>query len=212
MRTFANLAFVLAWAGLAFLVLRALILTFVKDRHLAGLASSGVALAYIVGAASPFVLNRSAEAPAASSANAPPAMTWETQVAGRCRSGTHVSAAAARGSIDAVAVGAMPAAGPVRAIEIASGTPLHFVGWVALHDGPAESACVVVDDVVAQTSGAYGLGRPDVAHAMQAPVLQNSGFSVIVTLPRGTHRVTIGGVAADQSVQDLARPLTVRVK
>ncbi len=212
LRTFANLLFVLAWAGLAFLVVRALILTFVKDRHLAGLASSGVALAYILGAASPFGMHQSGEPPAASSANAPAAITWETPVAGRCRPGTHVSAVAARGSIDAVAVGAMPAAGPAPAIEIASGTPLHFVGWVALHDGPAESACVVVDDVVAQTSGAYGLSRPDVARAMQAPLLQNAGYSLIVTLPRGTHRVTIGGVAADQSVQYIARPLAVQVR
>jgi hypothetical protein len=208
-----NLAFATAWAGLAFLVVRALVLTFLKDRRLAGLAAVSVALAYILGVASPFVMPRPSGTAAASPANAAPAIAAEgTPVAGHCRPGTRVSTPAARGNIDAVAVGAAPAAGLPPSIEIRSGTPLHLVGWVALQNGPAEFACVVVDGVVAETSGAYGLNRPDVARAMHAPALKNAGYSLIVTLPQGTHRVTIAGTAADQSVQSLARPVAVQVR
>lgn len=213
MRTVANLVFAIAWAGLAFIVLRALVLTFLQDRRIAALTAGAVALAFVLGVGSPFVAHPFGAPPPAPGANAPPAVAaGGTPVADRCRPGTRAAATAARGAIDTVAVGSEPQAAPLPPIEIAPDALLHVVGWVALRGGPAEAACVMVDGAVAETSGTAGLNRPDVAQALGAPSLARAGYSLFVKVPRGTHRLTVGGVSGDRSVQSLAASLAVHVR
>ncbi|MDB5072052.1 MAG: hypothetical protein JWM87_3163, partial [Candidatus Eremiobacteraeota bacterium] len=107
-----------------------------------------------------------------------------------CRAGTAASGGTAHGHLDTVTIDGN-AAELHTAIDVPANKPVQIVGWVlSAANAPARAACLVVDGAVAESSGSYGLERPDVAAAANAQAALKSGFSVNVVFAPGAHRVS----------------------
>ena len=130
----------------------------------------------------------------------------------RCAHGARPTTRSSHGSVDHI-IGSDGTQIPVTAnVVLASGGTVHFAGWIANGSAAATSACLVIDGKVATTSGVYGLDRPDVAAAYNAPAMERTGYAIATKLPHGTHRVAVAALEADGSIDQMAPELTVTAR
>lgn len=219
LRSIAGILFTLAWCVLVFAVVRALVLLWLRDARSAALCAVAVAGAFALGSWSPFVLRGGSAAPAlpppspqaAAATTVPPAVTAQARSPG-CPPGTSPASATAHGHVDSVNA-AGNAAEVHDAVDVPANQPVQFTGWIALPgDVPARAACAVVDGTVAESSGAYGIARPDVAAALKAPAALKTGFTATVVFTPGTHRLTIGAPSAAGSLVALPGSVIVNAR
>ena len=211
LRLLVDIIVTIAWAALAFVVLRALLILWTTNRRIAGLSAAGIAAAFVLGTMSPFVFSRPASGPDTPAAASPAAST--TPVVGavvQCSVGAVIGRSRAGGNIDQItnAAGIIP---PSSKVALTSGASIHFVGWAVIGNAPAQSACIAVDGKVVASTGSYGLDRPDVARAFKVPALEFSGFSVGATLVPGVHHVSVVAVSSSGAIAAFAPPITVNV-
>lgn len=193
--------FIVAWAAIAFGVIRALLIVWGLDRRIAIATAVAVAAAFVLGAISPFALP-SRTTMAVQAPVAPVAPVADTSRAVVCPAGAVVGNKPAAGHLDDVAIGSAAPAPPGPSIVISSDEPVHLGGWIALDAGPAAAICAIVDGQVATATIRYGITRPDVAAALGKSVDAPSGFQVMVALKPGTHVVNVGAVEADGHAVD----------
>jgi hypothetical protein len=206
----ANILFTIAWCVVVFALVRALVLLWVRDARTAGLTAISVAAAFALGSWSPFVLHRAGPAapvPAPAGVAAEPAAPPDTRSA--CRVGTAASGARAHGHLDTVTVNG-DAAAIHDTIDVPANSPVQIAGWVlTAGNAPARAACLVVDGAVAQSTGIYGLDRPDVAAAMRTSAALKSGFNENIAFGPGTHRLTLAALNDAGSVIAVPDAVTV---
>jgi hypothetical protein len=209
--TLVLVLFIVAWAAIAFAIVRALAVIFRLQRNLAVPVAVAVAGAFALGAISPFALpSRSAivaEAPAA----APAAPVADTSHAVTCPKPATVVAKAAPGHLDAVAVGSAAPAAPGASLDVPAGTLFQLGGWIVLTGGPPVMICAIVDGRAVAATTRYGYSRPDVAVALGKPADAPSGFLVTMSVPKGVHTVSVGAVEADARTVDVMQNGTLQV-
>jgi hypothetical protein len=212
LKSIAEILFTLAWCVLAFAVVRALVLLWLRDARIAALAALAVAGAFALGSWSPFVLRGGvAAAPPSPAPNAAGAGTHASGPSG-CPPGASPGSATAHGHVDSVTAGGNSS--EVHGdVEVSANAPVQFTGWIALpSDVPARAACAVVDGVVAESSGSYGIARPDVAAALKVPAALRTGFTSTVVFAPGTHRLTVAVPGAGESLVTLPAAVVVHAR
>jgi hypothetical protein len=195
---------------LAFAVVRALVLLWLRDARTAGLTALAVAGAFALGSWSPFALRGAVTAPPP----APPVAVAGAPAAGssRCPAGAAPASATAHGHVDTVTSGGNTSQ-VNDAADVPANVPVQFTGWIALpSDVPGRAACAVVDGTVAESSGSYGIARPDVAAALKAPAALKTGFTATVVFTPGTHRLTIAAPSPAGSLVALPGAVAVRAR
>jgi len=205
--------FIIAWAAIAFAIVRALVTVWGLNRRLAAATAVAVAGAFALGAISPFALpNRHsvvAEAP-------PPAPGLAVNAAHpvACPAGAIVGTKTSRGNLDVVAIGAAPPAAPAATIEVPAGSPIALSGWIVLASGPPAMICAIVDGRTSSAKIEYGTSRLDVAAALGQIADAPSGFTATLNLRPGMHSVVIGAVEPDGHTVDAMQtgPANVRVR
>jgi hypothetical protein len=201
--------FTLAWAAVIFLIVRALVTVWRKDRNLAAASSLAVAAAFVGGALAPFSLwMRPAPAPVA----AAPAAAGVPAVAGAivCTPGAKIAAGSAQGHIDAASVAG--ASVPVPDLtSVKPGQRVELSGWIVASGAAlANGVCVISDGHPIAMQGKYGLDRPDVGAALGKPEDRGAGVDVAFALAPGSHTVQIGVVEADgKTIHLLDQPLHI---
>lgn len=214
MATLVLVLFIIAWAAIAFAIVRALAAVFRLQRNLAVPAAVAVAGAFALGAISPFALpSRSAteaQAPAAAPA-APAAPVADASHPVTCPASANVVAKTTPGHMDAVAVGSAAPAAPGASVDVPAGTTFQLGGWIVLASGPPARICAIVDGRAVATTSRYGYSRPDVAAALGKPADAPSGFLVTMSLPKGVHTVNVGAVEADARTVDVMQNGTLQV-
>jgi hypothetical protein len=210
LRTLISLLLIIAWAAIAFAIIRSVVLAWGLHRRYALAVALAVAVAFALGALSPIALP-SWPSLTAGSAAAPPLVDSTRTVA--CPPNAVLGATTARGSVDNAVLGQAAPVPPSGAIDIPAGTPIRFAGWIVLAAGPSAAICPVVDGHAVAATMQYGLPRPDVATALGQSADVPSGFLVTLRLKPGTHAVRIGAVETDgHTIETMQRePITVRV-
>ena len=208
-----HVLFALAWAVLAFEVIRSFVIILRIDRRIAAAIGISVCGAFFLGATGP--LAWSIIAPAAnveSAAITPPATLSPTvQALEGCSSTTVLSAKAAFGFVDAVSVGTNPPARPNGPIVVQHSAKVGLVGWAALEGGPGKGVCLIVDGHPMRTLASYGNARPDVAAATRIPADSATGYTITFSgLKPGTHKLRVGVLEASGNAVD-PLPETVQV-
>jgi hypothetical protein len=204
MKTLVLLLFSVAWAGVAFAVIRAIVIAWGYHRRFATATAFAVAAAFVLGAASPLSFSqrlgsRDTGAPAAPAAVPHPIA---------CAATVKVVATPGQGHIDSLKV-AGAEVDLSKEIEVKAGAAARIGGWLLATNGPAGGLCVLVDGRPVAFEGSYGVDRPDVATATGKPADRGAGFDVKLALPKGSHVITIGPVQPDGSVTPLGQPLKV---
>jgi hypothetical protein len=216
LNTLVLVLFIVAWAAIAFAIVRALTIAWGFHRRLAAATAAAVAGAFALGAISPFALpSRSTmveQAAAPAAAPAPPLADTSHIVA--CPPGATVAKATTPGHLDSVAVGAADPGAPGPAIDVPPGTAIQIGGWIVLDAGLPTAICAVADGRVVAATIRYGITRPDVAASLGKPADAPSGFLVTVHLPVGTHEVNVGAVGSDGRSVDIMQgsPLNIQVR
>ena len=203
---------------LVFLVTRYLILRYNGSSTSVNIAGFAILASFVVGSiARTFSLpinspntTPAAITPAPSIAPAPAAVVTESPDAPKprdvsiaCRTAPRSPTPGGVGAFDALATNDGP---PVQVTKQGSLEKIRAYaafGWAAdkSKQSPASAACVLVDgrvDFKAATT--YGLFRPDVAAAYNAPALAQSGFKIVLArgqLAAGHHILTIAVKSAD---------------
>jgi hypothetical protein len=207
MRTLLLVLFSVAWAAVAFAVIRAIVIAFGFHRRLATATAVAVAGAYLLGAASPFSLaQRGASEPPAA-----PAVAAKAPAPIGCPANAKLVAAPGQGHIDTLST-AGTQANPDAVVQVSRDATLRLTGWVVSTGGPATSLCVVLDGRPVAFEGDYGFDRPDVAAAVGKPEDRSSGFDVRLRVPPGNHALTVGAVQPDGSLTPLAQVVKLRVR
>jgi hypothetical protein len=207
--------FVVAWAAVAFAIVRGLVVAWGFDRRVAVATAVAVAGAFVLGAMSPFVLGQFASTPAPTAAVAPPAppAIANTVRSVHCPANARVGSAIALGNNDTITVGAGTGVGNAGVIAVPAGAIFHMGGWTALKSGPSGTICATVDGHPVEAVLTYSISRPDVAAALAQPSDVLSGFGAALRLPAGKHSVDVGAVEADGKTIELIRlPVTVQVQ
>lgn len=201
MSTLVLVLFIVAWAAVAFAIVRALSIAWGFHRRFAAATAVAVAGAFALGAISPFALpGHVPSAPtapsvaAAAPAGPPPA---DTAVAVTCPAGAIVSAKMTAGHLDSIALGSAAATAPPPTLAVPPNTALVLNGWIVLDTGPPTKVCAIVDGRTAPATIRYGTTRPDVAAALGKPGDAASGFTVTLKVARGAHVVNVGAVEPD---------------
>jgi len=195
--------FIIAWAAIAFAIVRALAIAWGFHRRFAAATAVAVAGAFALGAISPFALpSRTSTVADAPTPAAPAAPVVDTSHSAVCPRGGVVVAKTTSGHLDSVAVGATGAAAPGASLDVPAGTSIQLGGWIALDAGPPATICAIVDGHAVAATTRYGITRPDVAAALGKPADVASGFLVTMRLPHGSHTVNIGAVEADGHTVD----------
>jgi hypothetical protein len=195
LNTLVLVLFIIAWAAIAFAIVRGLTIVWTGNRRIAGGTGVAVAAAFALGAVSPFALP-SRGSTGSSAPPAPPAVA-DTSRGVVCPAGAVVGSKASTGHLDTVAVGAQAPLNAVTSIDVAAGSPIQLGGWIVLDSGPATAICAIVDGHVAGATARYGIARPDVATALQKAVDTPAGFVITLKLSHGSHAVSVGAVGND---------------
>ena len=195
-----HIIFVIAWAVLAFEVIRSVLALWRQTRQLARFIAVAVAGAFALGATGPLALSvfqPASVAPAAVTPAAPPAVA-STGKSVACPPAARLSAHHSAGYIDSLQSGATQF-GPDRTkIQLAAGSLLLVSGWAALSTGPGIGICPIVDGHPAPDAAlVYGIVRPDVAAATNLPANGTTGYSISIKLSAGTHRLGMGVLEGD---------------
>jgi hypothetical protein len=194
-----HIAFVIAWALLAFEVIRSLVRLVGLDRRIAVLTAVAVAVAYALGATGPLVLTDTGGATSSPAVVAAPA-TAPRVVA--CPRDAVVSTHAATGHIDTATVGDEPAVTSPATADVPAGVDLHLTGWASLASGPGMALCVIEDGRAVTGIATYGVFRPDVATATNVSANSGAGFAIAIKPPAGRHVLMIGVVELDGRTVD----------
>jgi hypothetical protein len=210
LKSFVLILFVVAWAAVAFAIVRGLVVAWGFDRRIALATAVAVAGAFALGAMSPFALSTlrpGASVPDTAAAPLPPPPAPRSV---KCPIGAHISSKIAMGNVDVVTPDKGVPANNAGIVDVPAGTPLVFAGWAALTTGPANSLCTIVDGRLTANEISYNLPRPDVAATLGQPADLASGFNVTLHLPAGKHVVDVGAVEADgKTVDALKLPMTL---
>jgi hypothetical protein len=210
MTTFLLVMFSIAWAVVAFFVLRALVIAWGFHRQVAVVTAFAAAAAFALGATSPFSVWKREQARTMPVAVAPAAAPRAGPHAIACPAGAKVEAGAGVGHIDEVIVGTKPAKAALP-IDAPAGVPLRLRGWVVADAGPAQAVCVLVDGNPSPSAVQYGVGRPDVAAALAKPEDRDSGFAAELRLAPGAHTIALGAADAG-AVHLLEQTISVRIR
>lgn len=187
--------FILAWAAIAFAIVRALVTAWGLQPRLAAATAVAVAGAFALGAISPFALP--SRGVVIEQSAAPPVPVADTSHSVTCPAGVTVANATAPGHLDSVSVGGAAPGVPGAVIEVPAGTPIRLDGWIVLPAGPPAMICALVDGRPAASTTRYGATRSDVAVALGKPADAPSGFVVTLSVPAGLHSVSVGAVEPD---------------
>jgi hypothetical protein len=217
--------FLVLWAILAFVVLRAAGARYFHETGRASVAAGAAAAAFLIGGWTPFAMQirGGAAEGARAKSKQPSAFTLAVgadpathlQDLAACKAGLHVAAGGV-GALDVVevVVGREPIEhGSIPTVE--GGQSLRAIGWGANVDAkaPAPSVCPEIDGkIVAGGDVLYGTPRPDVAAALKDARLFASGYTITVppsALPRGRHRFGVAVVANRHAFLIGERPVVV---
>lgn len=223
-RTIANVLFTITWSAVLYGVIHAFVMLWRRDAKFARWCALAIAGAFALGSGSPFVIGTLAWAipqsapppgvvPTSSAAAAPAAASvapFAALPAGavRCPVGRTVPPGSARGHLDTVTIDDV-ATTLNGTIDVPASKPVRLAGWAIAGKAPDRAACVVVDGSVVPSAGTYGLDRPDVAAALNAPGALKSGFNQTVIFTAGAHHV--GVAVLDARGATIALPATVTV-
>ena len=195
--------FIIAWAAIAFAIVRALVVAWGFHRRFAVATAVAVAAAFALGAISPFALpSRTSIVAGAPAPAAPVAPVVDRSHSVVCPPGAALVAKMTSGHLDTVAVGATAVTPTAAQLDVPAGTSIQLGGWIVLDAGPAATICAIVDGHAVAATTRYGITRPDVAAALGKPADAASGFNVTIRLPHGSHTVNIGAVEADGHTVD----------
>lgn len=205
MRTLLLVLFSIAWAAVAFAVIRALVIAWGYHRRLATVTAFAVAAAFALGSLSPLSLARRG------TPSGPPVVAAAVPVAIACPQAAKLTSVAGAGHLDSVTIGGA-SADVTKPIEARADDTVHVGGWSLSSAGLATGLCVLVDGRRVTFDGTYGVDRPDVATALGKPEDRGAGFDVALRLPKGTHVISVGPVQADGTVTPIAQQITAHVR
>jgi hypothetical protein len=206
MRTLLLVLFTVAWAAVAFAVIRSLVIAWGINRRLAGTAAFAVAGAFALGATVPFSLWRLP--PPGGVVSASPETTSVRTA--QCPAGAKVNAKAGAGHIDVITVSGVQH-DIAKPITLSPNDPIRIGGWAVASGGPATGLCVLVDRHPVSAGGLYGVERADVATAMSNPADHASGFDLSLRVRPGDHVLTVAPVQADGALTPLPQTVIIRV-
>jgi hypothetical protein len=195
-----HLVFLLAWAYLAYEVVRALLKLTGLNKPIAAAAALAVAIAYFLGATGPLAWNGANSADQSASEPAPPpGVAASAPRITFCPRNAIIASQRALGYIDAVGTGLQAATAPkARGLDAPPGAEIHLSGWASLVSGPGKAICVIDNAKVESGPGSYGIFRPDVAAATRIPSNSAAGFSITVKPAPGMNDISVGVLEDDE--------------
>lgn len=216
-----NVALVVLWLVLGFVVLRYAAERYLGDSRRASVTASAVVFAFALGLYWPHPARVDTPSSATTSAAAPsgeeglPMATRGSDTISLCSSSSS-GAEPVSGHVDLFGVvrhgRALPQTSP---LSLAAGDDVVFMGW-ATDDhaaAAARGACVLVDGKISRDARVlYRLARADLVKAYNNPALGETGFQIVLPggrLAAGRHRLGIAVVTSSGRVGTLPQQFDV---
>jgi hypothetical protein len=219
-----NVALVVLWSVLGFVVLRFGAERYFGDPRRASVAAGVVVIAFALGAL--WQHSARVETPGAATAVAAPSANEEglpmasngSDTKALCTSSS-LGAEAVSGHVDLVGVvrrgRALPQSSP---LALATGDDVVFMGWAADDHvaAPARAACLVVDGKIFHDARTlYRLPRADLVKGYNNPSVAEAGFQIVLPggrLASGRHRLAVAVVTSGGRVGSVPQQFDVTVR